>query len=87
MHIETVMLTGDNTATAAAVASELSIKNTIAEVLPEEKVRQIVALQQKGKKIAMVGDGINDAAALAQADVGIAMGTGTDIAIEYSDIT
>ena len=87
MHIETVMLTGDNTATAAAVASELSIKNTIAEVLPEEKVKQIVSLQQKGKKIAMVGDGINDAAALAQADVGIAMGTGTDIAIEYSDIT
>lgn len=87
MHIETVMLTGDNRVTAEAVASELSIKNTIAEVLPEEKVKQIVALQQKGKKVAMVGDGINDAAALAQADVGIAMGTGTDIAIEYSDIT
>ena len=82
-----VLLTGDNTATAQAVAEELGIDQVVAEVLPEEKLEVVRRLQAEGKVVAMVGDGVNDAAALAQADLGLAMGTGTDVAIEASDIT
>ena len=82
-----VLLTGDNTATAKAVAGELGIERVIAEVLPEEKLDVVRGLQAEGRVVAMVGDGVNDAAALAQADLGLAMGTGTDVAIEASDIT
>jgi Cu+-exporting ATPase len=82
-----VLLTGDNTATAKAVAADLGIEHVVAEVLPEQKLDVIRRLQGEGKVVAMVGDGVNDAAALAQADLGLAMGTGTDVAIEASDIT
>ncbi len=82
-----VLLTGDNTATAQAVAGELGIEQVVAEVLPQEKLDVIRRLQGEGRVVAMVGDGVNDAAALAQADLGLAMGTGTDVAIEASDIT
>ena len=82
-----VLLTGDNERAAHAVAAELGIADVIAEVLPADKVEVVRTLQREGKVVAMVGDGVNDAAALAQSDLGIAMGTGTDAAIEASDLT
>jgi Cu+-exporting ATPase len=86
LGIDVVLLTGDTRATAESVAKEAGIERVVAEVMPEEKVMEILSLQQRGRVVAMVGDGINDAPALAQADVGVSMPKGTDIAIEASDI-
>jgi Cu+-exporting ATPase len=87
LGLHPVLLTGDNRRAAAAIAAAVGIEDVVAEVLPAGKVDQVRKLQQRGRVVAMVGDGVNDAAALATADLGVAMGSGTDVAIEASDLT